>query len=99
MMIGWSSVSLITLAGCAFVTTRQVRTWSDSRTLFAHAVALDPANYVARNLLGTVLLSQGEVLAAREQFDAAQIANRSRSPGDGSDADTLRGEMERRGWS
>jgi tetratricopeptide (TPR) repeat protein len=43
------------LAACLFCTRRQAGYWHDSETLFRHAIALAPDNYMAYNCLGRAL--------------------------------------------
>ena len=54
----------------AFATTRQVALWKDNRTLFTHALALDPANPVAHQCLGSELLKAGQPREAIRHFEA-----------------------------
>jgi tetratricopeptide (TPR) repeat protein len=56
-------------------TARQVAVWKDTRTLFAHAIAVTRENPVAREKLGEALLREGEVQAAIAQLaEAVRLA-------------------------
>jgi tetratricopeptide (TPR) repeat protein len=48
-----------------------VTLWKDSRTLFAHALAVTRDNAIAHQGLGNVLLEAGEIQPAITQFEAA----------------------------
>jgi Flp pilus assembly protein TadD len=47
-----SALAVAALLGCVAVTPRDIAWWSDSITLFRHAVAVTQDNYVAENCLG-----------------------------------------------
>ncbi len=54
------------LAGCAFLTSQQLRYWQNGAALFEHAVRITKGNYVAHNNLGNALSAQarpGEAIA------------------------------------
>ncbi|MGH9409752.1 MAG: tetratricopeptide repeat protein, partial [Vicinamibacterales bacterium] len=66
---GRSTVAVIAVAAilaCAVTARAQVETWSDSVTLWQHALALNPDNYVAYGKLG-------EAYRDRGKFDAALL--------------------------
>lgn len=66
---------------CAVPARAQVDTWSDSLTLWRHAIAVVPGNYVAYQNLGEALRDRGrldEALASARQAFAYMPAN---SPG------------------
>ncbi len=52
------------LAACAALTPQQISFWRDSRTLYAHALALDPLNWNAHLKLGELSRSEGDADAA-----------------------------------
>jgi tetratricopeptide (TPR) repeat protein len=52
-------------------TFSQARYWSNTRTLFEHAVSVSPDNAVAQNNLGNCLMSAGEITAAEVHFAKA----------------------------
>jgi len=59
-----AGAGIIVLAGCVAGTWRQLQYWQNSVTLFSHAKAVTPANYMTDNHLG-------EALDAAGQFDKA----------------------------
>jgi tetratricopeptide (TPR) repeat protein len=52
-------------------TVAQVAVWRDTRTLFEHALALDPDNYVARTEVAILLERDGELDAALAEYRRA----------------------------
>jgi Tfp pilus assembly protein PilF len=58
----------LVLAACAAVTERQLSYWTDSGTLFRHALEVTKDNYMAWNNLGTHLLRQGKNTEALQCF-------------------------------
>lgn len=64
------------LFACAMATQRQVRYWQDSETLFRHALAATPKNFIACNQLGLYCASQRQMEAAREWYQQALTINR-----------------------
>lgn len=52
------------LAACIALTPRQISLWNDSRTLFTHALALDPDNWNAHLKLGELTRSEGDTAGA-----------------------------------
>jgi protein O-mannosyl-transferase len=56
------------LAACIGATTLQLSYWTDSGTLFDHAVAVTESNYVAWNNLGSFLMNQGKPAEAMECY-------------------------------
>lgn len=56
---------------CGVVSFVQVGTWRTSETLYAHAVEVDPRNSVAQINLGAVLELRGDLVGAREHYEAA----------------------------
>jgi hypothetical protein len=59
------------LGACVFLSARQTARWRDSLTLFSHAVAAVPRNYLAYNHLGLGYHRLGRVADAAAAFDAA----------------------------
>jgi len=57
--------------GCLAATTRQLRYWKDSETLFTHTLAVTHDNPVANINLGVALEQQGRLTAARRQYEIA----------------------------
>jgi tetratricopeptide (TPR) repeat protein len=65
------------LAACGAGTISQLQYWRNSGTLFQHALALDPNNYVAHSSYGAYLRDQGQLEPARlECQKAVEIAPR-----------------------
>jgi tetratricopeptide (TPR) repeat protein len=58
----------VSLAACAWLTSRQIRYWHDSETLFQHAVEATDRNYLAYNNLGFYLSNRGQAAAAMENY-------------------------------
>jgi protein O-mannosyl-transferase len=56
------------LASCAIGTEKQLGYWTDSGTLFTHALAVTKGNYLAWNNLGSHLLRQGKPEEASRCF-------------------------------
>jgi tetratricopeptide (TPR) repeat protein len=73
------------LAACAAGTERQLRYWTDSGTLFSHALDVTKDNYMAWNNLGTHLLRQGKNAEAlkcfKTSFDERPMAVNCRNIG------------------
>jgi tetratricopeptide (TPR) repeat protein len=61
----------LALAGCAVQTWRQLEHWQNSRTLFAHAVAVTRNNAVAHINLGTALEAEGKLEDALAHYREA----------------------------
>jgi tetratricopeptide (TPR) repeat protein len=59
------------LAACAARTHAQVRYWQNSGTLFRHALAIDPDNYIAHGWYGCYLRDLGQLEPARIQCQQA----------------------------
>jgi Flp pilus assembly protein TadD len=69
-MPAWGPVlaGAVVLAACAAVMERQLSYWTDSGTLFRHALDVTKDNYMAWNNLGTHLLRQGKNAEALQCF-------------------------------
>ncbi|MBK7877017.1 MAG: tetratricopeptide repeat protein [Planctomycetes bacterium] len=52
---------VVLLGVCAVLTRGQVALWKDSRTVFAHAIAVTGDNAMARQNLGNALLAEGDL--------------------------------------
>jgi tetratricopeptide (TPR) repeat protein len=59
------------LTVCAAATERQLGYWTDSGTLFSHALDVTKDNYMAWNNLGTYLLTQGKNREALQCFQTS----------------------------
>lgn len=63
------AVAALVLFGALLLTSRQVRTWSNSQALFAHAIEVTKDNYFAHNSLGRVFANSGRFEEAQAQFE------------------------------
>jgi tetratricopeptide (TPR) repeat protein len=68
------ATSLLVLSMLGAATWRQLQTWRDSETLFAHATQVTQDNYYAHTNLGRVLRSRGDLAAARASLEQALVA-------------------------
>jgi Flp pilus assembly protein TadD len=66
-----SVLGLALLALLAGSSRRQVAVWRDTRTLFEHALRLDPENYLAHVKLGELALHEDDGQRARAHFERA----------------------------
>jgi Flp pilus assembly protein TadD len=69
----WLSCGLaaVVLAGCVVMTSLQLRYWRNSLTLLQRAVRVEPANFVARLMLGNALFEQHQLDGAAREYLAA----------------------------
>jgi protein O-mannosyl-transferase len=58
-------MAALALAACAMQTNVQVGYWRNSGTLFRHALAIDPNNYIAHSCYGCYLRDLGQLEQAR----------------------------------
>jgi protein O-mannosyl-transferase len=70
-----AAVAAGVLLALGVLTAAQTRRWHDSLTLWTHALALDPASYIARTNRGVVRQLRGDLDGAVEDYDAALAAN------------------------
>jgi len=70
-----ATVAAGVLLALGVLTAAQTRRWHDSLTLWTHALALDPASYIARTNRGVVRQLRGDLDGAVEDYDAALAAN------------------------
>ena len=68
-------LAAVVLAGCAAQTYRQTEYWTNSMTLFAHAVDVAPNGIVSRVNLGAAYLERLDYASAATQFRAALALN------------------------
>jgi len=68
--VGWA-LSTMAVTICAILCFRQVRTWQSSETVFAHALEVNPNNYLAQYNLGAVLWESGRRDEAMRHFNEA----------------------------
>jgi tetratricopeptide (TPR) repeat protein len=72
--VGWcetSGLAVLILFGCVALTQRQLRYWSDSRSLFAHTIAVTRENALAHVNLGVVLEEIGKRDEALQEYQTA----------------------------
>jgi tetratricopeptide (TPR) repeat protein len=63
--------AIAVVIACVLVTRHQIEYWKDSRTLFRHALAVDPRNGMAHYALGTALRDEGQTDDALVEFRLA----------------------------
>ena len=63
------------LAAMALLTYRQLGYWSDNLTLWSHAIEVTDGNYLAENIVGSMLMDQGKSDEALPHFVAATEMN------------------------
>jgi tetratricopeptide (TPR) repeat protein len=61
----------LVLAACVLLTSLQLRHWRNSLTLLQRAVHVEPANFVARVMLGNALFERHQLDAALAQYQTA----------------------------
>jgi tetratricopeptide (TPR) repeat protein len=64
-------LTALVLAGCAVMTSLQLRHWRNSITLLQHAVQVEPDNFMARVMLGNTLLERRQLDGALREYQAA----------------------------
>jgi protein O-mannosyl-transferase len=64
-------LAALVLAGCVVMTSLQLRCWRNSVTLLQRAVRVEPANFVARLMLGNVLFERRQLNGALREYQAA----------------------------
>jgi tetratricopeptide (TPR) repeat protein len=68
------------LGTLSVLTARQIATWRDSKTLFAHALAVTESNWVAATYLGEVERLAGELDAAEKHLEFALEVQKGHAP-------------------
>lgn len=82
----WSGSRVVRAIAAAMVvvlivlTVQQARVWHDSISLWSHAVALEPANRVARINLGGAYVEQGRMPEAVAQYREVLTLSRDKAP-------------------
>ncbi len=66
-----SALAVVVISCCIVLARQQLACWRTSETLFRHAVASSPDNYVAHNNLGNALVRSGGFAEARDHFRKA----------------------------
>jgi len=69
-IVAWG-LSTGAVVACGVLCFFQVRTWRSSETVFSHALAVNPDNYLAQYNLGAILLDMGRRDEAMSHFHAA----------------------------
>ena len=69
--------SIAVLLVLAAVTYRQVGFWGDNLTLWSHALEVTHGNYLAENIVGSMLMDQGQSDEALPHLEAATEMNPS----------------------
>jgi tetratricopeptide (TPR) repeat protein len=64
-------LAVVVLAGCVVMTSLQLRYWRNSITLLQHAVRVEPANFVARLMLGNAMFERRQLEGAAREYQAA----------------------------
>ncbi|HEV2391764.1 MAG TPA: tetratricopeptide repeat protein [Verrucomicrobiae bacterium] len=65
----FSAVGLALALLCGAITFHQTGFWKDSETLFRHAIAVVPDNYLAHGNLGNALEKQGRLAEALREYE------------------------------
>jgi len=73
--LGAGTIAVLALFACGILTSRQVRYWKDSITLFGHAIAITKNNEVANNNLGVAYMSLKEPAKALAAYSEALRIN------------------------
>ena len=82
----WAGSRAVRIVAAAVVlvlialTVQQVRVWRDSLSLWSHAVALEPANRLARINLGGAYVEQGRLPDAIVQYSEVLRLSRDKAP-------------------
>jgi len=78
LLSSWSRLPFLLIGLVVFIpvglgtlTWNQVHVWHDSKTLWAHALAIDPNSSVAQNDFGEALAQQGKLAEAIEHYRQA----------------------------
>ena len=74
------ALAAASLAVLGALTFRQTRVWHDSRTLWEHALAVDPDNYIAYQNRGTLRQARGDWVGAFGDYSEALRRNPIYSP-------------------
>lgn len=75
LSIVFAGIAVACLVGNLLASSRQIRHWRNSQTIFEHAIAVDPTNVVARVMLANTLLAQERFADAQVHFEKALEAN------------------------
>jgi Flp pilus assembly protein TadD len=75
LRVSTGGLSVVLVGALALSTTRQVRVWHDTETVFRHAVAASPMALMAHANLGMVLAAAGKPDEAIEALERAMALN------------------------
>jgi tetratricopeptide (TPR) repeat protein len=64
-------LAAVVLVGCVVMTSLQLRYWRNSVTLLQRAVRVEPANFIARLMLGNALFERRQLNGALREYQAA----------------------------
>ena len=65
------ALAALALGGCIAMTSLQLRHWRNSVTLLTRAVQVEPANFLARVMLGNALFERRQFDSALREYEAA----------------------------
>jgi tetratricopeptide (TPR) repeat protein len=68
-------IAALALVACALLTGKQIYYWRNGETLFAHNLAVDPDNFMARCSLATFYLGNSQLEQARVEAEKAVLLN------------------------
>ena len=71
------AASVAVLLALSVVSYRQIGYWADNMTLWTHALDVTSGNYMANNIVGSLLMDQGHMDEALAHFEAARAINPS----------------------
>jgi len=66
-----AAATVVAATALVMLTGRQIATWKDSDTLWNHAIAIDPLNFVAHFTYGELLRERGDFAAAIRHYREA----------------------------
>jgi len=70
-----AGLTVVVLVGLGVLTSRQLRVWHDSETLWSYTLSTDPRSAMALNNLGRILFEKGAFGEAAEHFEKALERN------------------------
>lgn len=75
-----ASLAAVAIAASTYVAHIQAATWSESLTLWQHALEVDPNNYIAHEKLGAAQRDLGRIADARASFERSRALAPPNSP-------------------
>jgi Flp pilus assembly protein TadD len=70
-----AAVAVVVVMALSVVARQQLAVWTTNKALFAHAVRIDPGNWVAQTELGLILAEEGKIGEGIRHYAAALLAN------------------------